>query len=42
MAGVEIIRAERRRRYSEAEKAALLDEVDRGASTVAEIAGATA
>ena len=38
MADIEIIRTERRRRYSEAEKAALLAEVDRGGSTVAEVA----
>jgi len=35
---IEIIRTERRRRYSEAEKLALLAEVDRGGSTVAEVA----
>lgn len=38
MADIEIIRTERRRRYSEAEKAALLAEFDRGGSTVAEVA----
>ena len=38
MADIEIIRTERRRRYSEAEKAAFLAEVDRGGSTVAEVA----
>lgn len=38
MSGIEIIRTERRRRYSEAEKAALLAEVDRGGCTVAEVA----
>ena len=38
MAGIEIIRTERRRRYSEGEKAALLAEVDRGGCTVAEVA----
>jgi transposase-like protein len=35
---IEIIRTERRRRYSDAEKAALLAEVDRGGCTVAEVA----
>jgi transposase-like protein len=34
---IEIIRTERRRRYSDAEKAALLAEVDRGGCTVAEV-----
>ena len=38
MSSIEIIRTERRRRYSEAEKLALLAEVDRGGSTVAEVA----
>jgi len=38
MADIEIIRTERRRRYSEADKAALLAEVDRGGRTVAEVA----
>lgn len=38
MSDIEIIRTERRRRYSEAEKAALLAEVDRGGCTVAEVA----
>lgn len=38
MSGIEIIRTERRRRYSDAEKAALLAEVDRGGCTVAEVA----
>ena len=37
MSSIEIIRTERRRRYSEAEKLALLAEVDRGGSTVAEV-----
>jgi transposase-like protein len=35
---IAIIRTERRRRYSDAEKAALLAEVDRGGCTVAEVA----
>lgn len=38
MSDIEIIRTERRRRYSAAEKAALLAEVDRGGCTVAEVA----
>lgn len=38
MSDIEIIRTERRRRYSDAEKAALLAEVDRGGCTVAEVA----
>ncbi len=38
MSDIEIIRTERRRRYSEAEKAALLAEADCGGSTVAEVA----
>lgn len=38
MSDIEIIRTERRRRYSDAEKAALLAEVDRGGCTVADVA----
>ena len=38
MSDIEIIRTERRRRYSDAEKAALLAEADRGGSTVAQVA----
>ena len=38
MSDIAIIRTERRRRYSDAEKAALLAEVDRGGCTVAEVA----
>lgn len=38
MASMEIIRTERRRRYSDAEKAALLAEVEAGGSTIAEVA----
>ena len=38
MASMEIIRTERRRRYSDAEKAALLAEVDAGGCTIAEVA----
>ena len=38
MASMEIIRTERRRRYSDAEKAALLAEIDAGGCTIAEVA----
>jgi len=38
VSSIEIIRTERRRRYSEAEKLALLAEVNRDGSTVAEVA----
>ena len=38
MASMEIIRTERRRRYSDAEKAALLAEVDAGGCTIAQVA----